>query len=86
MGKVVRIRRVRRRWKRFHPNRWAWLALAGAAMVAAAIAGTTSVSDKDCSAFATQSEAQSFFDANDRGHDPHGLDRDNDGKACEWLP
>lgn len=43
--------------------------------------------DSDCSDFATQAEAQAFFEAHggpDR--DPHGLDRDGNGIACESLP
>src|SRR5687768_1446433 len=43
------------------------------------------VADKDCSDFSTQQEAQAFFEANQPG-DPHNLDADNDGKACESLP
>lgn len=42
--------------------------------------------DKDCSDFATQAEAQRFYDNAGPG-DPHRLDGDdNDGKACESLP
>jgi micrococcal nuclease len=40
--------------------------------------------DRDCSDFATQSEAQRFFEGEGGpGTDPHGLDADNDGIACE---
>lgn len=43
--------------------------------------------DKDCSDFRTQREAQSFFEANGGpSNDPHGLDRDGDGRACQNLP
>jgi len=38
--------------------------------------------DRDCSDFATQAEAQAFFIAAGPG-DPHRLDRDGDGIACE---
>ena len=43
--------------------------------------------DRDCSDFDTQRQAQRFF----RRHggprrDPHNLDGDNDGIACESLP
>lgn len=41
--------------------------------------------DKDCSDFSTQAEAQRFFDAHGPG-DPHRLDGDGDGVACEGLP
>jgi hypothetical protein len=43
--------------------------------------------DRDCSDFRTQAEAQRFFEAEggpDR--DPHRLDSDGDGVACEGLP
>lgn len=43
--------------------------------------------DKDCSDFSTQSEAQVFFiSQGGPGSDPHRLDRDRDGVACETLP
>ena len=41
--------------------------------------------DRSCSDFSTQSEAQRFFEANQPG-DPHGLDGNGDGQACESLP
>jgi len=41
--------------------------------------------DKDCTDFATHAEAQAFFEAAGAG-DPHRLDRDGDGIACETLP
>lgn len=41
--------------------------------------------DKNCSDFASAGEAQRFFIANGGPHrDPHGLDGDGDGNACEW--
>lgn len=43
--------------------------------------------DKDCSDFKTQKEAQEFFIANGGpASDPHKLDQDKDGVACESLP
>lgn len=46
-----------------------------------------SIGDRNCDDFATQREAQRFFE---RGggpqRDPHGLDSDGDGVACEELP
>jgi Excalibur calcium-binding domain len=43
--------------------------------------------DRDCSDFDTQRQAQKFFKkAGGPKKDPHGLDRDRDGKACESLP
>jgi hypothetical protein len=47
--------------------------------------GNYSGGDKDCSDFATHSEAQAFFEAAGAG-DPHRLDRDGDNMACEDLP
>lgn len=41
--------------------------------------------DYDCSDFSTHAEAQDFFESEGSG-DPHGLDRDGDGIACETLP
>ena len=40
--------------------------------------------DMNCSDFSSWREAQDFYEANGPG-DPHGLDRDNDGIACESL-
>jgi micrococcal nuclease len=43
--------------------------------------------DRDCSDFSSQREAQAFFEAEGGpGQDPHRLDGDNDGLACESLP
>ena len=42
--------------------------------------------DKDCDDFSSQEEAQSFLESNGIGSDPHNLDRDGDGVACESLP
>lgn len=43
--------------------------------------------DKDCSDFKTQKEAQDFFiAAGGPSNDPHKLDVDGDGEACESLP
>ncbi len=41
--------------------------------------------DRDCSDFTTWRAAQNFFEASESG-DPHRLDRDSDGLACEGLP
>lgn len=43
---------------------------------------TPKAGDLDCSDFSTQAEAQSYLSAGD----PHRLDNDDDGKACESLP
>jgi endonuclease YncB( thermonuclease family) len=43
--------------------------------------------DKDCGDFANQAQAQDFYEANGAPQeDPHRLDADNDGKACDSLP
>ncbi|MCL4299552.1 MAG: thermonuclease family protein [Anaerolineae bacterium] len=43
--------------------------------------------DRDCGDFATHAEAQAFFEAaGGPGNDPHRLDGDSDGVACETLP
>lgn len=47
--------------------------------------GETSGEDRDCSDFDTQPEAQRFFERHQPG-DPHGLDGNGDGEACESLP
>lgn len=47
--------------------------------------GETSTKDRDCSDFDTQPEAQRFFERHQPG-DPHGLDGNGDGEACESLP
>ncbi|MCH7577670.1 MAG: excalibur calcium-binding domain-containing protein [Chloroflexi bacterium] len=41
--------------------------------------------DCNCGDFATHAEAQAFFESQGPG-DPHGLDFDGDGIACESLP
>lgn len=42
--------------------------------------------DRDCSDFKTQKEAQAFFEAaGGPEKDPHRLDPDKDGVACESL-
>ena len=45
--------------------------------------------DRDCADFRTQRAAQRFFVRQRRRtgvRDRHGLDGDNDGRACESLP
>lgn len=43
--------------------------------------------DQDCDYFDTQEDAQLFYEANGGPvEDPHDLDRDNDGMACDWNP
>jgi hypothetical protein len=56
-----------------------------AALLFTFAAGASAQRDMDCSDFRTQREAQVFFESQGPG-DPHRLDRDNDGIACEALP
>jgi hypothetical protein len=45
------------------------------------------VSDRNCDDFANQRDAQTFFiSQGGPSKDPHGLDTDHDGIACENLP
>lgn len=47
----------------------------------------TPIQDRNCSDFDNWSEAQSFFESEGGpGSDPHRLDRDGDGIACQSLP
>lgn len=42
---------------------------------------------RDCGDFGTQAEAQAFYEAaGGPESDPHGLDGEGDGVACESLP
>jgi endonuclease YncB( thermonuclease family) len=47
--------------------------------------GESAEPDRDCLDFSSQRSAQRFFEANRPG-DPHRLDGDGDGVACESLP
>ncbi|MFI8228853.1 excalibur calcium-binding domain-containing protein [Streptomyces sp. NPDC085900] len=59
-------------------------ALALLATVGPAAAVAHAQSDRDCSDFVFQEEAQAVFDSDPS--DPNRLDADNDGIACEDLP
>lgn len=50
--------------------------------------GAGSPADRNCSDFATQEDAQAFFDRNggSPSNNVSGLDNDGDGIACEGLP
>jgi LPXTG-motif cell wall-anchored protein len=62
-----------------------WAAAVAVGLVAVAgLAGPAQAQDLDCADFATQEEAQAELERD--GTDPHGLDRDGDGVACEALP
>ncbi len=62
------------------------LALAAAPVLALPALPAAAGGDKDCSDFRTQKKAQRFFKKHDPRDDPHGLDADNDGIACESNP
>ncbi|HEY8578203.1 MAG TPA: excalibur calcium-binding domain-containing protein [Devosia sp.] len=55
-----------------------------ALLLMATIAAASAQGDMDCGDFGSWEEAQAFFEASGPG-DPHGLDRDNGGIACESL-
>lgn len=58
-----------------------------AAMFTAFASPAGAIVDRDCGDFATQAAAQSFFLANGGPQsDPHRLDDDGDGRACESNP
>lgn len=57
----------------------------GRSLYARSAQTSASGDDKDCSDFASAGEAQRFFIASGGPHqDPHALDGDGDGNACEW--
>jgi hypothetical protein len=64
-------------------------AVAGAAVVAVAFACSASpvtAADKDCADFDTWRQAQNFYKRHGGPQsDPHRLDADRDGIACESL-
>lgn len=62
------------------------LTAVGALVVAAAQPSGSDAADRDCSDFTSQAQAQRFFASHHPGRDPHGLDGDGDGRACEELP
>ena len=57
----------------------------GAVGAASSLAYDPEGPDKDCGDFSSQAEAQAFYEAAGAG-DPHRLDGDDDGVACESLP
>lgn len=59
------------------------LALVGAM---AAAQPAAAFRDRDCSDFKTHRQAQRFFKHHHPKRDPHRLDGDHDGIACESLP
>jgi endonuclease YncB( thermonuclease family) len=63
------------------------LALMLAALVGVTTASPSYAADRDCGDFPTQAAAQTFFlDQGGPRSDPHLLDGDSDGRACEDNP
>ena len=54
------------------------------AILSLALAVPVAAQDMNCSDFSSWREAQDFYERAGPG-DPHGLDRDRDGIACESL-
>lgn len=57
------------------------LAIGSLAVSAGSVQAAPQVEDHDCPDFRSEAAAQRYFDIDPS--DPHRLDRDNDGKACE---
>jgi hypothetical protein len=63
-----------------------FLLMIGMALIGPLGCGDDNDDDRNCDDFASQAEAQAFFLAQGGpSRDPHGLDADNDGIACEEL-
>jgi hypothetical protein len=80
---------ARRRWGYLRPvlaPRLVPLLLVAIGALALPSTAVAQEGDVDCSSFASQAEAQAFFDASDPDTDPHGLDGDADYVACESNP
>ncbi len=61
-------------------------AVLAAALALAFAAAPTSAADKDCADFNTWRQAQNFYKKHGGPrYDPHRLDADRDGIACESL-
>ncbi len=60
--------------------------LAAAAALTLSLSGPAAAADKDCSDFSSWRQAQKFFKKHGGPrYDPHRLDADDDGIACEDL-
>lgn len=64
------------------PTRAAW---SDASDIPRTVGLSHGIADRDCADFGSQAEAQAFLTASGPG-DPHRLDGDDDGVACERLP
>lgn len=56
-----------------------------AAALALALASPAGAYDRDCSDFSSWRAAQRFYKSHNPQRDPHRLDADRDGIACESL-
>lgn len=61
-------------------------ALAVAVVYLTSAAPALAFRDLDCADFPTQAKAQRFFKKHHPNRDPHRLDADHDGLACEDNP
>jgi hypothetical protein len=59
---------------------WCWYAVG----LPIGLGARANMTDFDCRDFATQAQAQAFFEANGP-NDPYWLDFDRDGRACELF-
>lgn len=65
----------------------ALLGLLASLLLGLAPGSASTVVDRDCSDFSNQAAAQRFYlDAGGPRNDPHRLDADGDGRACDSLP
>ena len=62
------------------------LVVAASVLVGLGAAPAGAVTDRDCGDFATQAAAQTFYLGHSPASDPHGLDADGDGIACDSNP
>jgi Excalibur calcium-binding domain len=83
-GIIVPAHRAARRTRRFHVAALGGLTLLAAVGPGAGAAFAAGAGDKNCSDFQYQEDAQEVLDGDTA--DPNGLDRDDDGVACETLP
>jgi hypothetical protein len=70
--------------RRSRQRRLCTLAAAAATSLVLALTPTAgALGDKDCKDFDSRKQAQRFFENHNPKKDPHNLDADDDGKACE---
>lgn len=62
------------------------LAMLAGVLAVLASSPAQAIADRDCADFATQKAAQIFFLKHSPGSDPHRLDADDDGIACDSNP